>query len=213
MPSLERRSLEGSVREYGEKVKVLVACEFSGIVRDAFTAAGHEAWSCDYRPTERPGNHIQGSVLEHEIVTRGWDLMIAHPDCTYLAVSGAKHMSIEWREEAQLAALHFVKALWKFPIARIAIENPIGRLSSLWRGPTQIVEPFHFGDPFKKATCLWLKNLPTLTPTNDLGKGRQACWKEPPGPDRKKNRARTYQGIADAMAQQWGDIDALKRTA
>jgi hypothetical protein len=116
-------------------------------------------------------------------------------------------MSIDWREEAQLAALHTVKALMRFPIPRIAIENPVGKLSSLWRGPSQIVQPYQFGDPFKKTTCLWLKNLPRLLPTNDLGDGEQACWKEPPGADRKKNRARTYQGIADAMAAQWGSLD------
>ena len=139
--------------------------------------------------------------------------MIAHSDCTFLVVSGARWMSLEWREEAQLAALHTVKALMKFPIAKIAIENPIGKLSSLWRGPDQIIEPYHFSDPFKKATCLWLKNLPALVPTNNLGKGEQACWKEPPGPERKKNRARTYQGIADAMADQWGGVVAMEQTA
>jgi hypothetical protein len=185
------------------KVRVLVGCEFSGIVRDAFARRGHDAWSCDIIPSETPGNHIQGTILSHEVVKRQWDLMIAHPDCTFLTVSGAKWMRVEWREEAQLAALHFVKALWKFPIPRIAIENPIGKLSSLWRGPDQYIEPFHFGDPFKKATGLWLKGLPKLIPTNDLGKGEQACWKEPPGPERKKNRSRTYQGIAEAMAEQW----------
>ncbi len=185
-------------------MRVLVACEFSGTVRDAFASRGHDAWSCDYLPSEKPGNHIQDSVMSHRVVSRGWDLMIAHPDCTFLTVSGAKHMQIEWREEAQLAALHFVKALWKFPIPHIAIENPIGKLSSLWRGPTQIIEPYHHGDPFKKATCLWLKNLPELVATNDLGSGEQACWKAPPSADRWKERARTYQGIADAMADQWG---------
>lgn len=185
-------------------MRVLVACEESGIVRDAFAARGHDAWSCDIQPSARPGKHIQGTILDHKIVKQHWDLMIAHPDCTFLTVSGAKWMSEEWREEALLAGLHFVKSLWKFPIQRIAIENPVGRLSSLWRGPDQYIEPFHFGDPFKKATGLWLKNLPKLVPTNNLGKGEQACWKEPPGPERKKNRARTYEGIANAMAEQWG---------
>lgn len=113
-------------------------------------------------------------------------------------------MSEEWRGEALLAALHFVKALWKFPIPKIAVENPVGRLSSLWRGPDQYIEPYMFGDPFKKATGLWLKNLPELVATNDLGEGEQACWKEGPSPERKKNRSRTYRGIADAMAEQWG---------
>lgn len=150
--------------------------------------------------------NVQGPILSHELLKECWDLGIFHPDCTFLAVSGARHMSIEWREEAQLAALHFVKAIWKLPIAKIAIENPIGRLSSLWRGPDQIIEPFHFGDPFKKATCLWLKNLPKLRATNDLGGGEQACWKAAPSPDRAKDRARTYQGIADAMASQWSEL-------
>lgn len=144
------------------------------------------------------------NILSHEIVRQHWDLAIFHPDCTFLAVSGAKWMHEEWRQEAQLSALHFVKALWRFPIERLAIENPIGKLSSLWRGPDQYIEPFQFGDPFKKATGLWLKNLPLLVPTNDLGKGEQKCWKEGPSPERKRNRARTYQGIANAMAAQWG---------
>jgi hypothetical protein len=187
-----------------QRLKVLVACEFSGIVRDAFLALGHDAWSCDLYPTERGSNHFQGNVFEQRILKRGWDLMIAHPDCTFLTVSGAKHMRIEWREEAQLMALHCVRALWKFPVEQIAIENPVGKLSSLWRGPDQIIQPYHFGDPFMKTTCLWLKNLPALQKTNDLGGGEQACWKEPPGPERKKNRSRTYQGIAEAMAEQWG---------
>jgi hypothetical protein len=194
-------------------MRVLVACEFSGTVRDAFAARGHDAWSCDLLPSESKGNHIQGSVLDVSVVKRGWDLMIAHPDCTFLTVSGARWMREEYREEAQLMALHFVKSLWKFPIERIAIENPIGKLSSLWRGPDQIIEPFHFGDPFKKATCLWLKNLPPLEKTNDLGSGEQACWKEPPSPDRWKNRARTYQGIANAMADQWGKLPAIQLAA
>jgi hypothetical protein len=186
-------------------VRVLVACECSGRVRSAFRAKGHEAWSCDILPAEDASPyHIQGTILNASIVRQQWDLLIAHPDCTFLTVSGARWMAEEWREEAQLAALHFVKALWRFPIKRKAIENPVGKLSSLWRGPTQIIEPFHFGDPFKKSTCLWLDNLPKLTATNNLGKGEQACWKEAPGPDRKRNRSRTYPGIAAAMADQWG---------
>lgn len=187
-------------------MRVIIGGEFSGIVRDAFLALGHDAVSCDYRPTERPGPHIEGSFLSHDVMKQGWDLGIFHPDCTFLTVAGAKHMQIEWREEAQLMALHCVKAIWKLPINKIAIENPIGKLSSLWRGPTQIIEPFHFGDPFRKATCLWLKNLPSLVPTNNLGSGAQKCWKEPPSPDRAKNRSRTYPGIAKAFAEQWGGV-------
>lgn len=152
-------------------MKILIACEFSGIVREAFKAKGHDAWSCDYRPTEMPGNHFEQSILSHDIVNAGWDLMIAHPDCTFLTVSGARWMGLKWRQEAQLSALFFVKALWEFPINKICIENPIGKLSSLWRKPDQIIEPYYFGDPHKKATCLWLKGLPSLRKTNDLGGG------------------------------------------
>lgn len=189
-------------------MKVLVACEFSGIVRDAFAALGHDAWSCDLLPSERPGNHIQGSVFDVKVVKRGWDLMVAHPDCTFLAVSGARWMSEEWREEALLMGLHAVKSLWKYPVPRIAIENPTGRLSSLWRGPTQIVQPWQFGHGEVKATGLWLKNLPELVPTSVVEGRETRVWNEPPGPERKKNRARTFRGIADAMAAQWGALSA-----
>jgi hypothetical protein len=185
-------------------VKVLVACEFSGRVRDAFARRGHDAWSCDIRPSESPGNHIQDGILEHSVVKRGWDAVIAFPDCTFLTVSGARWNHEEWREEAQLAALHFVKAIWRFPVPKLAIENPVGRLSSLWRGPTQIIQPWQFGHGETKGTCLWLRGLPPLVPTQ-IAEGRHgAVWREPPGPDRKKNRSRTYEGIANAMADQWG---------
>lgn len=185
-------------------MKVLIAGEFSGIVREAFRLRGHDAWSCDFCPSEQPGQHMQRNFFDNDVVKMGWDLMIAHPDCTFLTVSGARWQTIEWREEALLMALHCVKALAKFPIPKIAIENPVGRLSSLWHGADQIIQPYEFGDPFKKTTGLWLKNLPLLKPTNNLGKGEQKCWKETPGPDRKKNRSRTYPGIARAMAEQWG---------
>lgn len=184
-------------------MRVLVACEFSGRVRDAFARRGHDAWSCDFLPSETPGNHIQDNVLSHEVVGRGWDLMIAHPDCTFLAVSGARWNHAEWREEAQLAALHFVKALWRFPVERVCIENPVGRLSSLWRGPTQTIQPWQFGDGEVKATCLWLRGLPPLEPTNIVDGRKPTVHFESPGPDRKKNRSRTYAGIAEAMAEQW----------
>jgi hypothetical protein len=187
-------------------MRVIVGCERSGIVRDAFIALGHDAVSCDIAPSERPGPHIQDTILSAAIWKQKWDLGIFHPDCTFLTVSGARWMREEWREEAQLSALHFVKALWKLPLAKIAIENPVGKLASLWHGADQIIQPFHFGDPFRKTTCLWLKNLPRLTATNDLGTGEQACWKEAPGPQRKMNRSRTYPGIAAAMAEQWGGI-------
>jgi hypothetical protein len=185
-------------------MRVLVACEFSGRVRDAFARRGHDAWSCDIRPSEAPGNHIQDSILEQSVVKRGWDAVIAFPDCTFLTVSGARWNHEEWREEAQLAALHFVKSIWKFPVAKLAIENPVGRLSSLWRGPTQIIQPWQFGHGETKGTCLWLRGLPPLVPTQ-IAEGRHgAVWREPPGPERKKNRSRTYEGIAEAMAEQWG---------
>lgn len=193
-------------------MRVLIACEFSGRVRDAFARRGHDAWSCDIRPSEAPGNHIQDSILEHSVVNRGWDLMIAHPDCTFLTVSGARWMSVEWREEAQLAALHFVKALWKFPVARVAIENPVGRLSSLWRGPTQTIQPWMFGDNESKATCLWLRGLDPLVPqiTSAPADVKESVHREAPGPDRKKNRSRTYPGIAEAFAEQWGGVLAAE---
>jgi len=191
-------------------MRVLVAGEFSGTVRDAFTARGHYAKSVDYRASETPGPHYQGSWFDPELLQDEWDLMIAHPDCTFLVVSGARWFAIEWRQEAQLAALHTVRALMKFPIARIALENPIGRLSTLYRPPDQIIQPYEYGDRFRKTTCLWLKNLPPLIPTDGLTTGRQACWLEAPGPERKKNRARTYAGIADAMAEQWGGTAALE---
>ena len=181
-------------------MRVLVACEFSGIVRDAFAARGHDAWSCDLLPTERPGQHIQGDVLGH--LGDGWDLMIAHPPCTHLAVSGARWFAS--RTKQQEDALDFVRTLLGAEIPRIALENPVSVISTKIRKPEQIIQPYYFGQPFKKTTCLWLKGLPLLKPTNNLGGGKQVCWKEPPHPDRWKRRSRTYQGIANAMADQWG---------
>lgn len=190
-------------------MRVLVACEFSGVVRDAFAARGHDAWSCDYLPTERPGNHIQGTILSYQIFKRHWDILICHPDCTFLTVSGARWMAVPWRVEAQLSALHFVRALWALPVKRKALENPVGRLSTLWRKPSQVIQPYQFGEPFTKATCLWLSNLPPLVPTKVITQGiRPAVWLESPSPQRQKNRSRTYQGIADAMAEQWGSLDS-----
>jgi hypothetical protein len=194
-------------------MRVLVACESSGRIRDEFAARGHDAWSCDILPSEAPGNHIQGTIMDHAVVHAGWDLMIAHPDCTFLTVSGARWMRQEWRQEAQLSALHFVKSLWRFPIPRIAIENPVGRLSSLWCGPDQIVQPWQFGDGETKAWCLWLKNLPQLTPT-DVVEGREArVWRMAPGPERKRERSRTPKGIAAAIAEQWGSLPAIEDRA
>lgn len=181
-------------------MRVLVACEYSGTVRDAFAARGHDAWSCDLLPTERLGNHIHGNVLQH--LHRNWDLMIAHPPCTHLAVSGARWFKDKRAEQAE--ALDFVRRLLDAPIPCIALENPVSIISSQIRRPDQIIQPWQFGHGETKATCLWLKNLPKLIPTNIVD-GREArIHKMPPGPDRWKERSRTYQGIADAMATQWG---------
>lgn len=181
-------------------MKVLIACEFSGIVREAFKKRGYDAWSCDLLPTEIPGQHIQGDVLK--VLWDGWDLMIAHPPCTHLAVSGARWFKNKRYE--QCLAIDFFKRLVCAEINKIAIENPIGIMSTMWRKPDQIIQPWQFGHGEKKATCLWLKNLPKLIPTKVV-EGRYArVHKEPPSKDRWKNRSRTYQGIADAMAEQWG---------
>ena len=181
-------------------MKVLVACEFSGIVREAFKAKGHDAWSCDLLPTEIPGQHIQGDVLE--ILDDGWDLMIAHPPCTYLAVSGARWFKDRLTEQDQ--ALDVVRCLMAAPIPRIAVENPIGVISSRIRKPDQIIQPWMFGHTETKATCLWLIGLPKLQPTELVQPLFHSVHREPPSPDRWKNRSRTFQGIANAMAEQWG---------
>jgi len=182
------------------RVRVLIACEFSGIVRDAFAARGHDAWSCDLLPSERPGNHYEVDVFE--ILDGQWELMIAHPPCTHLAVSGARWF--KGKEQEQEQAVAFVRDLLSCGIPKIALENPISILSSKIRKPDQIIQPWQFGHGEIKATCLWLKNLPLLTPT-DIVEGREArVWKVSPGPDRWKERSRTLTGIAEAMADQWG---------
>lgn len=181
-------------------MKILVACEFSGVVRDAFAARGHDAWSCDLLPTERTGQHIQGDVLER--LEDGWDLMIAHPPCTHLAVSGARWFKD--KADEQQAAIQFFMALAYAPITRICIENPVSIMSTRWRKPDQIIQPWQFGHGETKATCLWLKGLPRLTPTNIATGREQRVHRMPPGPNRWKERSRTFQGIADAMAAQWG---------
>jgi hypothetical protein len=184
-------------------MRVLIACEFSGIVRDAFIVHGHDAWSCDLLQSERPGPHIQGNVL---VQGRGkWDLMIAHPPCTHLAVSGARWFKDKHRE--QEAALQFVETLLSFPVERIALENPISIISSRIRKPDQIIQPWQFGHGETKATCLWLKNLPRLVPTNVVDGRHARVHLEPPGPNRWKARSRTLPGIAEAMAKQWGGIE------
>lgn len=181
-------------------MRVLVACEFSGRAREAFRLMGHDAWSCDLLPTDIHGQHIQGDVLSR--LRDGWDLMIAHPPCTHLAVSGARWFIQKHKQQTE--ALIFVQSLLDAPIERIALENPISIISSRIRKPDQIIQPWQFGHGEVKATCLWLKNLPKLVST-DIVDGRVArVHKEPPGPDRWKRRSVTYQGIADAMAAQWG---------
>lgn len=180
-------------------MKVLVACEYSGRVRDAFLRAGHEAISCDMLPTENSGPHYQGDV--RDILNQNWDLMIAHPPCTHLAVSGARWFKHKQAEQAQ--ALEFVQTLLNAPIPRIALENPVSIISSRIRKPDQIIQPWMFGHGETKATCLWLKGLPKLQPTNMVSGREQRIHNMPPGPDRWKERSRTYQGIANAMAEQW----------
>lgn len=199
--------------EKGGEMKILVACEFSGVVRDAFAKRGHDAWSCDLLPTDKPGKHIHGDVLE--VIEQGWDLMIAHPPCTYLCSSGLHwNKRVPGRTEETEKALEFVAQLLAADIPKIALENPIGCISSRIRKPDQIIQPWQFGHPESKATCLWLKGLPELHPTNALEKPESGRWenqtasgqnKLPPSADRWKIRSITYQGIADAMAQQWGE--------
>lgn len=180
-------------------MRVLVACEFSGVVRDAFRARGHAAVSCDLLPSERPGPHIQDDVRKH---LDGWDLIIAHPPCTHLAVSGARWFKNKQQEQQD--ALEFVHALFAAEVPKLALENPVSIISSHIRKPDQIIQPWMFGHPETKSTCLWLRNLPLLAATR-IVEGREArVHREPPGPDRWKNRSRTYTGIAEAMAMQWG---------
>ena len=185
-----------------KKLNVLVACEYSGRVRDAFSALGHNAWSCDLLPTEHPGQHMVGDV--RKILTayvEPWDLMIAHPPCTHLAVSGARWFKDKIEEQA--AALDFVRCLLAANVPHIALENPVSIISSKIRKPDQVIQPWQFGHGETKATCLWLKNLPKLKPTN-IVEGREGkVFKMSPSPDRWKARSRTYTGIAEAMADQW----------
>jgi len=203
-------------------MRVLVACEFSGIVREAFASLGHDAWSCDLQPTDKPSpNHIVGDVLD--VLDRGWDLMIAHPPCTYLANSGSKHL---YNPDGSLNQSRFANikldaalfnALLGAPIPRICVENPVHHWAAKAQIPTpyaQIIQPWMFGDEATKTTYLWLKQLPPLQPTAIVGRGARhitkggkslpVCYNLPPGPNRQRIRSTTFQGIADAMAQQWG---------
>jgi len=187
-------------------MKVLVACEYSGVVRRAFAAKGHNAWSCDLLPPEEPKqqhpNHMQCDVSI--ILDNHWDLMIAHPPCTHLSVSGARHFPAKRADGRQQEAIDFFMELINAPIPKIAVENPICIMSTIYRKPDQIIQPWQFGHGETKATCLWLKGLPLLTPTNIVEGRENRIHRMPPSKDRWKERSRTYQGIADAMAQQWG---------
>lgn len=182
------------------RLRVLVACEFSGTVREAFAARGHDAWSCDVLPTDVPGQHYQCDV--REVLDKDWDLMIAHPPCTHLAVSGARWFANKRAEQAE--ALDFVRLLLDAPIPHIALENPVSVISTRIRKPDQVVQPWMFGHGEVKATCFWLKGLPLLEPT-EYAVGRAArIHRLPPSPDRWKIRSKTFEGIAKAMAAQWG---------
>lgn len=181
-------------------MRVLVACEFSGVVRRAFRARGHDAWSCDLLPADDGGEHFQEDVAGR--LRDGWDLMIAHPPCTHLAVSGARWFREKQQEQAE--ALNFVRQLLDAPVPRIALENPVSIISSRVRKPDQIIHPWMFGHGETKATCLWLKNLPKLLSTHIVTGREPRVHRLPPSPDRWKERSRTYTGIADAMADQWG---------
>ena len=192
-------------------MKVLIACEFSGTVRDAFSALGYDATSCDLLPSEKPGKHYQGDIFD--IINDGWDLMIAHPPCTHLAVSGSRWFHLKEKEQSE--ALDFVRRLLTSDIPYIALENPISVISSKIRKPNQIIQPWQFGHGEQKATCLWLKGLPLLIPTDIVAGREQRVHRMPPGPNRWKERSRTFLGIAEAMAVQWGahvESSLLSRT-
>ena len=192
-------------------MKILIACEYSGIVRNAFAKRGHDAWSCDILPTELQGNHIEDDVLKH--LNRGWDMMIAHPPCTYLSNAGARFLYPKSklnkeRYKLGLKAKRFFMLLHNAPINKICVENPIA--SKIYELPkyNQIIQPYEYGHPVQKRTCLWLKELPSLKPVNITGEKQSTKipgnWFNKGGKDRQKNRARFFEGIADAMAEQWG---------
>jgi hypothetical protein len=194
-------------------MKILIACEYSGVVRDAFIKRGHDAMSCDILPTDAPGPHYQGDVMD--IINDGWDLMIAHPPCTHLAVSGAKHFAKKRADGRQQQGIDFFMSLANAPIDRYAIENPVCIMSTIWRKPDQIIQPYQFGHTSRKTTCLWLKGLPDLIPTQIVEPELYVCKNGKTfskdymvalsaGEKRGHLRSKTYQGIADAMAQQWG---------
>ena len=184
-------------------MKVLVACEFSGVVRRAFRKRGHDAWSCDLLPSDDGGEHLQRDLLY--IFKQGflWDLIIAHPPCTHIAVCGAKYFKEKREDGRQKQAIDFFMACINAPADKVCVENPISIMSTVYRKPDQIVQPWQFGHGETKATCLWLKGLPKLVPTNVVDGRESRIHKMPPSKDRGRLRSITYQGIADAMASQW----------
>ena len=196
-------------------MKILIACEYSGQIRDSFARFGHDVLSCDFLPTEREGKHYQGDVRDI-LYSQKWDLMVAHPSCTHLATSGARHF---WRKEKeQKEALDFVRLLMNAPIPRWAIENPISVISSRIRPPDQIIQPYEYGDSFQKSTCLWLKNLPRLRPTKIVDRGefyvapsgkKLPAWYAKHGKGKGKERSMSFPGIAKAIGEQWGDESRL----
>jgi len=185
-------------------MKILIACEYSGVVREAFIKLGHDAISCDLLPTDAPGPHYQGDV--RDLMDYPFDLMIAHPPCTHLSVSGARHFAEKRMDGRQQTAVSFFMMLAKSDIPMIAIENPVCIMSSLYRKPDQVIQPWQYGHGETKATCLWLKGLPLLQPTNIVEGREQRIHKMPPSADRWKERSKTFQGVADAMANQWGNL-------
>lgn len=183
-------------------MRVLVACEYSGRVREAFKTQGHDVMSCDLLDTEIPGNHHRGDIKE--VLYKNWDMIIAFPPCNDLAVSGARWFKEKQADGRQQASIEFFMMFANHPCEKIAIENPIGIMSSRWRKPDQIIQPWMFGHGETKATCIWLKGLPKLQPTKIVEGREQRIWRLPPTKDRAKIRSLTYQGIAEAMAEQWG---------
>jgi hypothetical protein len=187
-------------------VKVLIACEYSGVVREHFLRGGHDAMSCDLLDTEIPGPHYKGDLFD--VIDYPWDLAIFHPECTHLAVSGSRHFEAKRMDGRQQAAVSFFMRIERRSahIPRIAIENPVCIMSSLWRKPDQIIQPWQYGHGETKATCLWLRGLPTLQPTNIVEGREQRIHRMPPSPNRWKERSRTFDGIGAAMADQWGKL-------
>jgi hypothetical protein len=194
-----QRTLDQELSGILSPMKILIACEYSGRVRDAFSKLGHDAMSCDLLPSETPGKHYQGNVLD--VINDGFDLMIAHPPCTHLAVSGARWF--KEKQQEQIEALDFVNTLLNAPIKQIALENPVSIISTKIRKPDQIIQPWQYGHGETKTTCLWLKNLPDLKPTDIVAGREPKIHMMPPSADRWKLRSTTYLGIAQAMAEQW----------